>query len=101
MNFENFNLERFKRTTHEISDYVLILRSEEERAMFRKQLDKNNVPYSRAFQRNTLSGYGVFYSKGLKQVDLCVADGFTRLYVEDFIDFVSDENDLVNFLKEI
>ena len=100
MNLEKFNFEKFQKTIHETSDYVLILRSEEERTIFRKYLDMNNVPYSGVFQCHTLWGCGAFYDKGLKQVDLCATGDYARLHIEDFIDFISSENDLVNFLKE-
>ena len=100
MNFERFNFERFKKTIDTWTNNILVLRSEEERMKFKKCLEENNIVFCNEeyLEANSSFKLGVFSTKA---VDVCPREDYKLFYIEDFIDFVSDENDVMNFLKEI
>lgn len=68
----------------------------------KKYLDENQYPYDESdFELFSLSNNGFFYTGNT--ILSCGLLGYVKYYMEDFIveDFISSEEDLISFLKEI
>ena len=96
-----FDFEKFEKVTSLLGKGVLVLRSDEEKATFKKYLDEKQCSYDEKCLEGLLPNEGLFYD--CDTVLSCGLLDYDRYYMEDFIvkDFISNEKDLISFLKEI
>lgn len=80
-----FDFEKFKKVTSMSGGGVFVLRSDEEKAAFKKYLDKKQYLYNEAdFEHLSLSNEGLFCVGG-DEVLSCGLLGYDEYHMEDFI----------------
>lgn len=82
-----FDFEKFKKVTSMSGCGVFVLRSDEEKAAFKKYLDEKQYPYDEAgFEHLSLSNEGLFYVRGgINTILSCDLLDYDKYYMEDFI----------------
>lgn len=79
-----FDFEKFKKVTDFSGGGVFVLRSDEEKAAFKKYLDEKQYPYDEEdFEHLSLSNSGLFYAG--YAVLSCDLSNYDKYYMEDFI----------------
>lgn len=80
-----FDFEKFEKVTSMSGGGVLVLRSDEEKAAFKKYLDEKEYPYDEAdFEHLSLSDEGLFCVRGDTILSCGLLD-YDKYYMEDFI----------------
>lgn len=80
-----FDFEKFEKVTSMSGGGVFVLRSDEEKAAFKKYLDEKQYPYDEAdFEHLSLSNNGLFYA-GDTVLSCGLLLGYDEYYMEDFI----------------
>lgn len=78
-----------------------MFRSNEEKKAFIEYLNEKQCSYTLWNLKNyNLSEVGIFYSSILDMVLECLSYDYKKYYVEDFSDFISNEEDVLSFIKE-
>lgn len=80
-----FDFEKFKKVTSLSGKGVFVLRSDEEKAAFKKYLDEKQYPYDESdFEHFSLSTEG-FFCIGGDAIRSCGLLDYDKYYMEDFI----------------